>query len=39
MPGGAEFITKPFTSDVVREHLLKILPEGQRPEPLITGAD
>lgn len=39
MPGGAEFITKPFTSDVVRKHLLKIPPEGQRPEPLITGAD
>lgn len=39
MPDGALFISKPFTPDVVREHLLKILPEGQRPEPLEKGAD
>ena len=39
MPDGAAFISKPFTADVVHEHLRKILPEGQRPEPLKNGAD
>lgn len=39
IPDGAFFISKPFTPDVVREHLLKILPERQRPEPLENGAD
>ena len=39
MPDGAAFISKPFTADVVREHLLKVLPEGRRPEPLEKGAD
>ncbi|WP_306752129.1 response regulator [Paracoccus actinidiae] len=39
MPDGALFIRKPFTAEVVREHLLKILPEGRRPEPLEQGAD
>ena len=39
MPDGAVFISKPFTADVVREHLLKVLPEGRRPEPLEKGAD
>lgn len=39
MPDGAEFISKPFTAEVVHEHLLKILPEGRRPEPLDKGAD
>ncbi|SNR67958.1 response regulator [Paracoccus sediminis] len=39
MPDGALFIRKPFTPDVVREHLLKILPEGRRPEPLGKGVD
>ena len=38
MPDNAEFISKPFTDDVVRDHLLKILPEGHRPEPLVNGA-
>ena len=39
MPDGALFISKPFTADLVREHLLKIFPEGQRPEPLENEAD
>lgn len=39
LPEGAEFISKPFTSQVVHEHLLKILPEGRRPEPLAQAAD
>ena len=39
MPDGAAFISKPFTPDVVREHLMKILPEGRRPEPLEKGVD
>jgi hypothetical protein len=39
MPDGAAFLSKPFTPDVVREHLLKILPKGRRPEPLEKGAD
>ena len=38
MPADAEFISKPFTTDVVHEHLRKILPGGQRPEPLGKGA-
>ena len=39
MPDGAEFISKPFTAEVVLDHLRKILPEGRRPEPLDRGAD
>ena len=39
MPDDAAFISKPFTADVVREHLLQILPEGRRPEPLEKGVD
>ena len=39
LPDGAEFISKPFTDNVVRDHLLKILPEGSRPESLTNSAD
>ncbi|MCZ0964579.1 response regulator [Paracoccus benzoatiresistens] len=39
MPEGAAFISKPFTSEVVLEHLRKILPDGRRPERLKNGAD
>ena len=39
MPDDAEFISKPFTNEVVRAHLLKILPEGRRPESREKGAD
>lgn len=34
MPEGARFIGKPFTAEMVHDHLKEILPEGQRPEPL-----
>ncbi|MEX6507458.1 response regulator [Jiella sp. M17.18] len=34
LPEGARFISKPFSADVVHEHLHEILPEGQKPEPL-----
>jgi CheY-like chemotaxis protein len=39
MPAGAVFISKPFTADVIYEHLRSILPEGHRPAPLEQGAD
>jgi CheY-like chemotaxis protein len=39
MPEDAVFISKPFTADVVHGHLRKILPEGQRPEPLEKRAN
>ena len=34
MPDGARFIGKPFTTDMVHDHLKEILPDGQKPEPL-----
>lgn len=34
MPDGACFIGKPFTVDLVHDHLKQILPDGQKPEPL-----
>jgi CheY-like chemotaxis protein len=34
MPEGARFIGKPFTADMVHDHLKEILPDGQKPEPL-----
>jgi CheY-like chemotaxis protein len=34
LPEGAVFVRKPFSSDVVYEHLLEILPDGAKPEPL-----
>lgn len=34
MPEGARFIGKPFTADMVHDHLREILPDGQKPEPL-----
>jgi DNA-binding NtrC family response regulator len=34
MPPGAEFITKPFTATVIHDHLRKVLPNVERPEPL-----
>ncbi|MCJ2132969.1 response regulator [Methylobacterium sp. J-026] len=34
MPEGARFIGKPFTADMVHDHLRAILPDGQKPEPL-----
>ncbi|SDN29127.1 Response regulator receiver domain-containing protein [Methylobacterium phyllostachyos] len=34
MPEGARFIGKPFTADMVHDHLREILPDGQKPESL-----
>jgi DNA-binding response OmpR family regulator len=34
LPEGAEFITKPFSADVVRDHLRRLLPDGRQPPPL-----
>ncbi|MEH3061516.1 MAG: response regulator [Methylobacterium radiotolerans] len=36
MPEGARFIGKPFTADMVHDHLKEILPDGRKPEPLRT---
>ena len=37
LPPGAEFITKPFSADVVHDHLRKILPNAEQPEQLRTA--
>lgn len=34
MPEGACFIRKPFSPDIVHDHLQEILPDGAKPEPL-----
>lgn len=34
LPDGAVFIQKPFSADVVHQHLLDLLPDGRKPEPL-----
>lgn len=34
MPEGACFIGKPFTADMVHDHLQEILPDGRKPAPL-----
>lgn len=34
MPDGAVFIGKPFSANMVHDHLQQILPDGQKPEPL-----
>ncbi|AWB24233.1 response regulator [Methylobacterium sp. DB0501] len=34
MPEVARFIGKPFTSDMVHDHLRDILPDGRKPAPL-----
>lgn len=34
MPEGARFLQKPFSADLIYDHLQKILPDGQQPEPL-----
>lgn len=38
LPEGASFIQKPFSSDVVIEHLQNILPDGRKPERLLKRA-
>lgn len=34
LPKGAVFLDKPFSAQVVHDHLDKILPDGRKPEPL-----
>lgn len=34
MPEGACFLGKPFSAEMVHNHLKEILPDGQKPEPL-----
>jgi CheY-like chemotaxis protein len=34
MPKRARFIGKPFTADMVHDHLREILPDGRKPAPL-----
>ncbi|MBP0618260.1 response regulator [Jiella mangrovi] len=34
LPNGARFIQKPFSADVVHQHLQDILPDGKKPKPL-----
>ncbi|MGH1570902.1 response regulator [Methylobacterium sp. P31] len=34
LPEGACFLGKPFSAEMVHNHLKEILPDGQKPEPL-----
>lgn len=34
LPEGACFLGKPFSAEMVHDHLKEILPDGQKPEPL-----
>ena len=34
LPPGAVFVRKPFSADVVYDHLQRLLPNGKKPEPL-----
>lgn len=34
LPDGAFFVRKPFSADVVHDHLQRLLPDGKKPEPL-----
>jgi DNA-binding NtrC family response regulator len=37
MPDGAIFISKPFSADMIYDQLDRLLPDGQKPEPLKVG--
>lgn len=37
LPEGATFIAKPFSAEVVREHLRKVVAEEVQPQPLKSG--
>ncbi|MCP1557901.1 UNVERIFIED_ORG: DNA-binding NtrC family response regulator [Methylobacterium sp. SuP10 SLI 274] len=39
MPGGARFIGKPFTAEMVHDHLKEILPDGRKPARFATRLD
>ncbi|MCJ2032642.1 response regulator [Methylobacterium sp. J-068] len=34
LPEGAVFLDKPFSTQIVHDHIDRILPDGQKPEPL-----
>ena len=34
LPEGAVFLDKPFSAQMVHDHIDKILPDGQKPEPM-----
>jgi CheY-like chemotaxis protein len=34
LPKGAVFLDKPFSAQIVHDHINKILPDGRKPEPL-----
>lgn len=34
LPAGAVFLDKPFSAQIVHDHIDKILPDGRKPEPL-----
>jgi CheY-like chemotaxis protein len=34
LPAGAIFVRKPFSANVVYDHLQQLLPDGKKPEPL-----
>lgn len=36
LPAGATFIGKPFSAELVREHLRKVVDDNTYPEPLKT---
>jgi CheY-like chemotaxis protein len=37
MPVGAVFVSKPFSADVIFDRLQQLLPDGEKPAPLVTG--
>ena len=37
LPDGATFIAKPFSAELVVDHLQQLLPDGKKPEPLKRG--
>lgn len=37
MPDKATFVSKPFTAQMIHNHLRKTLPDGKKPEPLKTA--
>jgi CheY-like chemotaxis protein len=34
LPDGARFVAKPFSAELITNHLKEILPDGRKPEPL-----
>jgi CheY-like chemotaxis protein len=38
LPDGAIFIEKPFSAEIIHQRLLELLPEGEKPEPLVRKA-